>query len=421
MPKVLVIDDSVSVRKVVERALAGRQIEVVSAASGSEALERIEQDPPDVIVCDVVMPDRDGYEICEFVKNHPRLGKTPVVLMSGIVNDEVRDRAAKARSEGVLSKPFAAEDLLKRLDGFLAAMPAAAADGPATTPVPAASAPTLMPVSTLSVPPIAPAVTEPRVTPPARTIAPAASAPGSTGAPTRIGGPSIGAKPGASSFTAPTRMAPPPIATPPKPASIAPPPRPAAPSVAAPSAPPPPEIATPPDLAPPSIAAPFEPAAPVMTAPAEMPVASRPVVEPPAAARPAVERRAAAVSAPEPAAPVGDSVAAILKQFTAMDGVQWAVLADREGFVVEATANAGVDADIAAALSACLAESSEGLGRDLGRGTLHGIILEYEKGMIVVYGAGKAGLLAVGLTESSVLGKVRYFAKKALPELTRVW
>ena len=100
MPKVLVIDDSVSVRKVVERALSGRQVDVVCAASGIEALECMERDAPDVIVCDVVMPDRDGYEICEFVKNHPRLGDIPVLLMSGIVNDEVRQRAARARSEG---------------------------------------------------------------------------------------------------------------------------------------------------------------------------------------------------------------------------------------------------------------------------------------------------------------------------------
>ena len=75
MAKVLVVDDSLSVRKVVERALLARQMEVVCAATGSEALECIERDEPDVVVCDVVMPDKDGYEICEFVKGHPRLGR----------------------------------------------------------------------------------------------------------------------------------------------------------------------------------------------------------------------------------------------------------------------------------------------------------------------------------------------------------
>src|SRR5881296_1450656 len=123
MAKVLVVDDSLSVRKVVERALVGRQIEVVCAATGTEALERIEREAPDVVVCDVVMPDRDGYEICEFVKKHPRLSRTPVLLMSGIVNDEVRERAARVQSADVLTKPFAADDLLRKLDALLAAPP----------------------------------------------------------------------------------------------------------------------------------------------------------------------------------------------------------------------------------------------------------------------------------------------------------
>src|SRR5437016_12398881 len=105
MSKVLVVDDSLSVRKVVERALAGRQIEVVCAASGSEAIERLERDVPDVVVCDVVMPDRDGYEICEFIKRPPSLSHTPVLLLSAIVNDEVRERPARARSAGLRAEP----------------------------------------------------------------------------------------------------------------------------------------------------------------------------------------------------------------------------------------------------------------------------------------------------------------------------
>jgi CheY-like chemotaxis protein/predicted regulator of Ras-like GTPase activity (Roadblock/LC7/MglB family) len=263
MSKVLVVDDSLSVRKVVERALAGRQIEVVCAASGSEAIERLERDAPDVVVCDVVMPDRDGYEICEFIKRHPRLSHTPVLLMSGIVNDEVRERAARVQSAGILAKPFAADDLIRHLDGLM----------------------------------------------PRRPAAPAAR---------------------------------------------------------------------------------------------ETAAAADPVV--------AVSREAT---------PIPEGAAAVLAQFLAMDGVQWAVLADREGFVVEATANAGVDADVAAALSACLAESSDGLGRELGRGALQGVILEYEKGMVVLYGVAASGLLAVGIGEPSVLGKVRYYARRALPELAR--
>jgi uncharacterized protein len=155
-----------------------------------------------------------------------------------------------------------------------------------------------------------------------------------------------------------------------------------------------------------AVATPRPPAAPEREAAVVTAAKAAPAAVEPVAAEPVV-------SAPT------DAAARILAQFTAMDGVQWAVLSDREGFVVEATTNAGIDADVAAALSACLAESSDGVGKELGRGTLHSIILEYEKGIVVVYGAGAGGLLAVGLTESAVLGKVRYFARKALPELIR--
>jgi CheY-like chemotaxis protein/predicted regulator of Ras-like GTPase activity (Roadblock/LC7/MglB family) len=298
MAKVLVVDDSLSVRKVVERALVGRQIEVVCAATGSEALERIERDEPDVVVCDVVMPDKDGYEICDFVKRHPRLGRTPVLLMSGIVNDDVRARAARVQSADVLSKPFAADDLLRRLEMLLAAVPPP--------------------------PPLAAPVEPPRPEPLAATPAPLPALPPLTLAPA-LNGTNGHAEPH------------------------------------------------------------VEPSAP-----------------------------GAGGAALPPAASVA---AGVLGQFAAIDGVQWAVLADREGFLLEAAGEDVVNAEVAGALSACLAESSEGLGRDLGRGALHGMILEYEQGMVVLYGVGASALLAIALSEPTVLGKVRYFAKKAVPEL----
>jgi CheY-like chemotaxis protein/predicted regulator of Ras-like GTPase activity (Roadblock/LC7/MglB family) len=135
MPKVLVVDDSLSVRKVVQRALESKRIEVLSAASGSEALEQIARETPDLIVCDVIMPDMDGYQICDFVKKHPTLGHTPVLLISGIVNATVLERAAKVRSDDVMRKPFAADELLHRIESLL---PATGRPAPAAAPAPAA-------------------------------------------------------------------------------------------------------------------------------------------------------------------------------------------------------------------------------------------------------------------------------------------
>ena len=304
MAKVLVVDDSLSVRKVVERALLARQMEVVCAATGSEALERVELDEPDVVVCDVVMPDKDGYEICDFVKRHPRLGRTPVLLMSGIVNADVRERAARVKSADVLSKPFAADELLRRLDTLLAA----------ATAVPAPSAPEPAP------PPVMPAAPLP--------------------APAALNGPSHTDPPGGHRESRNSHVGR---------------------STPAPALPP-------------------------------VSVSRTPSVDP----------------APAPT---------VLQQFAAIEGVQWAVLADREGFLLDASGDDVVDAAVASALSACLTESSEGLGRELGRGPLQGMILEYAQGMVVLYSIGASAMLAIALGEPSALGKVRYFAKKSIPEL----
>lgn len=153
MPKVLVIDDSLSVRKVVQRALESRRIEVLSAASGSEALEQIGREVPDLIVCDVIMPDMDGYQICDFVKKHPTLGHTPVLLISGIVNGTVLERAAKVRSDDVMRKPFAAEELLQRIESILSQSRPPGVSVPAPAPAPAAVPVERVPVAPPSGPP----------------------------------------------------------------------------------------------------------------------------------------------------------------------------------------------------------------------------------------------------------------------------
>src|SRR5262245_43565768 len=100
MPKVLVVDDSQSVRKVVERALESRGIEVHSAASGTEALERLRRESPDLVLCDVIMRDVDGYRICEFMRREPRLARTPVLLTSALVDGAALARGAEVGSSG---------------------------------------------------------------------------------------------------------------------------------------------------------------------------------------------------------------------------------------------------------------------------------------------------------------------------------
>src|SRR5437660_8149191 len=134
MPKVLVVDDSLSVRKVVEKALTGRGVEVLSAATGTEAMERIEQERPDIVVCDVILPDKDGYKVCEFVRAHPAVARIPVLLISGVVNSTVLARAGEGSSHDVLSRPFVAEVRAREMKGLLGMVVIAAARAPPAPP-----------------------------------------------------------------------------------------------------------------------------------------------------------------------------------------------------------------------------------------------------------------------------------------------
>jgi CheY-like chemotaxis protein len=120
MPKILIADDSIAVRKVAERLLAEAGMGVVLAANGEEALAYLKKDCPDVIVSDVIMPDKSGYEVCAFVRATAALAATPVLLISGIVNDEVTKQAETCKADGVLKKPFQGTTLKDKVLELLA-------------------------------------------------------------------------------------------------------------------------------------------------------------------------------------------------------------------------------------------------------------------------------------------------------------
>ena len=278
MPKVLVVDDSLSVRKVVEKALEGRGLQVLAAASGSEAIEMLERDRPDVVICDVVLPDKDGYQICQYVRAHATIGTTPVMLISGIDNGTVQARAAEVRSDEVLFKPFGVDDLLRKIDRLLESR--------------------------------------------------------ANGSATRENG-----------STTPERDR---AATPASPAATSPP---------------------------------------------------------------------APAAAPESPGGIKDRLAGL----AATPGVRFVVLTDREGFLIETAGDLSAETDeVAGALASCLAEASDGIGRELGQGQLLGTILEYEVGTLLLQAVGTAALLAVLVDEPGALGKIRYYVRKVVPELARI-
>ncbi len=127
MPNVLIADDSIAVRKVAERLLTEAGFGVTLAANGEEALAYLSKETPDLVVSDVIMPDKSGYEVCAFVRARIGLANTPVLLISGIVNDEVTKQAESCHADGVLKKPFQGTSLKDRVLELLAKRQSAAA------------------------------------------------------------------------------------------------------------------------------------------------------------------------------------------------------------------------------------------------------------------------------------------------------
>ena len=120
MPNVLVADDSIAVRKVAERLLTEAGFGVILAANGEEALAYLAKETPDLVVSDVIMPDKSGFEVCAFVRAQRTLANTPVLLISGIVNEEVQKQAESCQANGVLKKPFQGTSLKDRVLELLA-------------------------------------------------------------------------------------------------------------------------------------------------------------------------------------------------------------------------------------------------------------------------------------------------------------
>ncbi|MEO7860397.1 MAG: response regulator, partial [Nitrospirales bacterium] len=120
MPNVLIADDSIAVRKVAERLLTEAGLGVTLVANGEEALAYLAKETPDLVISDVIMPDKSGYEVCAFVRAQRALASTPVLLISGIVNDDVTKQAAFCQADGVLKKPFQGTSLKDRVLELLA-------------------------------------------------------------------------------------------------------------------------------------------------------------------------------------------------------------------------------------------------------------------------------------------------------------
>ena len=121
----LLADDSVTIQKVVGISFASEDIAITTVDNGDDAVAKAREMRPDMVLADVVMPGKNGYEVCEAIKTDPSLQHIPVLLLTGTFEAFDEERAEQAGAVGHVSKPFEAQTLVERVKGILARAPAA--------------------------------------------------------------------------------------------------------------------------------------------------------------------------------------------------------------------------------------------------------------------------------------------------------
>jgi len=137
--KILLADDSLTIQKVVELTFSDSEYDLICVSNGQRALEKAAEQVPDLILADAVMPEKNGYEVCEVIKSNPATSRIPVILLSGTFEPFDRDRAERLGCDAIVSKPFDSQQLLRQVEALLS-RPAAEAPSTATVAIPTMTA-----------------------------------------------------------------------------------------------------------------------------------------------------------------------------------------------------------------------------------------------------------------------------------------
>lgn len=118
--KLLLADDSVTIQKVVELLLSDENFEIKSVNNGEEAWSIIKEYNPDIVLADIEMPNMNGYQLCEKIKNDEALSHIPVILLAGAFEPLDEELAKDVRADDYLVKPFESQELISKLNAVLA-------------------------------------------------------------------------------------------------------------------------------------------------------------------------------------------------------------------------------------------------------------------------------------------------------------
>ena len=119
--KLFLADSSVTIQRVIELTFSGEDVQVVAVGDGEEAIARIAAEKPDIILADIGMPKRSGYEVSAFVKGNPAFQKIPVLLLAGAFEPVDEAKAKEAKCDGVLVKPLEPQHVIARVRELMGA------------------------------------------------------------------------------------------------------------------------------------------------------------------------------------------------------------------------------------------------------------------------------------------------------------
>lgn len=122
-PLILSVDDESDVTELVEFHLRRADCEVVKAASGVEALAVVRQRRPDLILLDLMLPDIDGFGVCEILRRSPETANIPVIILTAWATPDAKNVGLELGALDYLTKPFRPRDLVARVQSLLALRP----------------------------------------------------------------------------------------------------------------------------------------------------------------------------------------------------------------------------------------------------------------------------------------------------------
>ena len=117
--KILVVDDDAFIRKPLEFILRREGYDPTMAADGTECLEKLAAERPDLIILDVMMPGRDGFEMCKTIKREAQYAEIPIILLSARGQEHDKERGLCLGAADFMTKPYSPSDLLRRLRELL--------------------------------------------------------------------------------------------------------------------------------------------------------------------------------------------------------------------------------------------------------------------------------------------------------------